>query len=188
MSDALPIEPRPRARLLWPAFVLVSAAAVAALVFGVLNAGTVAERDVSSALERLPRFHAALNAASGTLLLAGFAFIKMRWVRAHVACMLLAPAATLVFLVSYLYYHFHVGSVPFRGTGGIRAVYFAVLASHTILAALVVPLAGTVIYLAARGRFDQHKRLARWTLPIWLYVSFSGVWIYFMVYVWFAPR
>jgi uncharacterized membrane protein YozB (DUF420 family) len=89
---------------------------------------------------------------------------------------------SVVFLVSYLIYHARVGSVPFTGTGGIRAVYFTILITHIILAAAVVPLASITIVLALRGRFAAHKRIARWTLPIWLYVCVTGVIVYVMLY------
>ena len=109
----------------------------------------------------------------------------MRRVGLHLTCMLLAVATTCGFLASYLYYHFHAGSTAFTGTGLSRAIYFGLLLSHTILAAFVAPLAATVLYHAVRRRLDRHRRLARWTLPIWLYVSVTGVLIYFMLYVWY---
>jgi putative membrane protein len=96
--------------------------------------------------------------------------------------MLAALGTSSLFLVSYLTYHFHAGSVRFQGEGGIRVVYFTILVSHTILAASVVPLAIVTLLQALRTRFDRHRRIARWTLPIWLYVSVTGVIIYFMLY------
>ena len=137
-------------------------------------------------LSFLPFFHAALNGTSALLLLVGFAFIRMKRIRAHLTCMLLALTATSLFLASYLYYHFHAGSVPFPAQGWVRSVYFTILISHTVLAAFVAPLAGTVLYHAARRQFDHHRKIARWTLPIWLYVSLTGVLVYLMLYVWFA--
>ena len=98
--------------------------------------------------------------------------------------MVSACAVSLAFLASYCYYHAQVGSVRFPGTGAIRPVYFAILISHTLLAIGVVPLAGRTLYLAARRRFDRHARVARWTLPVWLYVSISGVVVYWMLYRW----
>ncbi len=96
--------------------------------------------------------------------------------------MLAAVAASTLFLASYLYYHFHAGSTPFTGAGGMRNVYFSILISHTVLAALVPPLAVTTLVFAFRGRFDRHARLARWTWPIWMYVSLTGVLVYWMLY------
>ncbi len=102
--------------------------------------------------------------------------------RGHQWCMTVAFGCSVLFLVSYLYYHSHAGSTPFQGTGGIRTVYFAVLLSHTVLAALVPFLAVVTLYRARRGDFDRHRRIARWTLPIWLYVSVTGVVVYWMLY------
>lgn len=134
----------------------------------------------------LPALNAALNASASVLLAAGVLFIRRRRLRAHRACMLLALLASTLFLASYLTYHWQVGSVPFRGTGGVRIVYFAILVSHTILAAATVPLAAVTLARALRGRFKRHAAIARWTLPIWIYVSVTGVVIYFMLYG--APR
>jgi uncharacterized membrane protein YozB (DUF420 family) len=100
--------------------------------------------------------------------------------------MLAAFGCSILFLISYLIYHYQVGSVPFKGQGRIRTVYFAVLLTHTILAVTVVPLALVTISRAWRERFDQHRRIARWTLPIWLYVSVTGVIVYWMLY-WLQP-
>jgi len=96
--------------------------------------------------------------------------------------MLAACASSTLFLISYLVYHYQVGSVPFKGVGAVRVVYFAILISHTILAAAVVPLALVTLIRALRERFDAHRRIARWTLPIWLYVSVTGVIVYAMLY------
>jgi uncharacterized membrane protein YozB (DUF420 family) len=130
----------------------------------------------------LPGINAALNSASAILLLAGYLFIRNKQVLAHKACMLAAFTTSTVFLFSYLIYHYHVGSVPFRGQGWIRAVYFSILISHTVLAALIVPLVLITLTRALKGRFDRHKRIARWTLPLWLYVSVTGVIVYWMLY------
>ena len=130
----------------------------------------------------LPALNASLNATSAALLCSGYVCIRRRWIAAHRACMLLALLSSTVFLVSYLTYHFHVGSVPYRGSGWTRPLYFTILISHTILAASVVPLALVTVVRAARRRFDRHVAIARWTLPIWIYVSLTGVVIYWMLY------
>jgi uncharacterized membrane protein YozB (DUF420 family) len=134
-----------------------------------------------------PTFHALLNATSGAFLTFGYAFIRRKNVRGHLACMILALAASLVFLVSYVVYHSQAGSTPFQGTGWARPVYFTILISHTVLATVVLPMAIVTVYQAARRRFDRHRRIARWTFPIWLYVSVTGILVYMMLYVWFAP-
>lgn len=130
----------------------------------------------------LPTFNAALNSLSAVFLITGYFFIKQKNVRAHKACMLSAIASSTLFLISYLVYHYQVGSVPFRGQGWIRALYFTILISHTVLAAAVVPLVLITLTRAFRGNFDRHKRIARWTFPMWLYVSVTGVLVYFMLY------
>jgi len=145
------------------------------------------EIDFRLSLSWRPLLHAWLNAISALLLSAGFVFIRKKKVAPHLTCMLLTTLASLVFLASYLYYHHHVGSMPFRGEGWVRTLYFTILLSHTVLAAVVPPLAATLLVLAARRRFDRHRRIARWTLPMWLYVSTTGVVIYLMLYVWFGP-
>ncbi len=133
-------------------------------------------------LSALPTLNAALNGASACLLSLGFLCIRRKRVAAHRACMLSAFATSSIFLVSYLTYHYHVGSVAFRGQGWIRPAYFAILISHTVLAAATVPLALITLVRALRGRFDRHARIARWTLPVWLYVSVTGVLVYWMLY------
>ena len=135
---------------------------------------------------QLPDLNAALNSLSAVFLLAGYRFIRARNREAHRKCMLAAIACSTLFLASYLIYHFQVGSVPFKGQGGIRVVYFTILITHTILATAVVPLALITLIRALRERFDAHRRLARWTLPIWLYVSVTGVVVYWMLY-WLVP-
>lgn len=130
----------------------------------------------------LPSLNATLNLTAAVLLLLGYGFIRRRRINAHRACMLLALAASTAFLISYLYYHAQVGSVRFQGQGWIRPVYFTLLISHTILAATVVPLALVTVSRALREKFDRHKKIARWTLPIWLYVSVTGVVIYWLLY------
>ena len=129
-----------------------------------------------------PACNAGLNAISATLLVVGYGCIRRRWIAAHRACMLGAFAATTAFFISYLLYHAQVGTVRFQGTGWTRHVYFAVLWTHTPLAVLIVPLVLRTLYLAARGRFEQHRRIARWTLPLWLYVSVTGLVVYWMLY------
>ena len=130
----------------------------------------------------LPHLNAMLNGTSALFLIAGYFFIRQRIVRLHRACMLGALTASCLFLISYLIYHAQVGSVRFQGQGGVRTVYFAVLISHTVLAITVVPLAIMTLRRALQERFDRHRRIARWTLPVWLYVSVTGVIVYFMLY------
>lgn len=130
----------------------------------------------------LPHLNATLNALAALLLVVGYLLIRRgRW-QAHRNAMLAACACSLAFLGSYLYYHAQVGSVRFQGTGTLRTVYLAILATHTVLAALVPFLAVALLALAFRGRFDRHRRLARWALPVWLYVSVTGVVVYWMLY------
>lgn len=130
----------------------------------------------------LPTLDAVLNAGSAVFLIVGYVFIRRRQVAAHRACMIAAFVLSSGFLVGYLLHHAQVGSVPFRGVGPIRLVYFAILIPHVILAAPVVPLALFTIYRGWTGRIVQHRRIARWTLPLWLYVSVSGVVVYWMLY------
>ena len=135
------------------------------------------------AVSVLPSINSALNAASAVLLSLGYIFLKRGRVGAHKACMLSAFATSTLFLVLYLVYHFQVGSVRFPGRGWSRPFYFSILLSHTLLAVLIVPLALRVLYLAWRGRFDKHMRIARIALPVWLYVSMTGVVVYSMLYL-----
>ena len=130
----------------------------------------------------LPALNATLNGVAALFLLGGYAFIKRRQIGAHRACMLSAFAASALFLVSYVIYHANAGSKPFPGTGPIRVVYFFILITHVVLAAAILPMAIVTLSRALRERFDRHVRLARWTLPIWLYVSVTGVVIYVMLY------
>jgi uncharacterized membrane protein YozB (DUF420 family) len=130
----------------------------------------------------LPHLNAALNAATALLLLIGYVLIRRRRISAHRRVMLAALATSTAFLASYLAYHAQVGSVRFRGTGPIRTVYFAVLLSHTVLAAAIVPLVALTVAPALRARFDRHRRMARVTLPLWGYVSVTGVVVYWMLY------
>jgi putative membrane protein len=136
-----------------------------------------------------PALNAALNATSAVLLSTGYVMIRRGRVLAHKSCMGLAFLSSMAFLVSYVLYHVKVGSVAFRGEGWIRPVYFTLLASHTVLAASIVPLALITLSRALREDFVRHKRIARWTLPLWLYVSVTGVLIYFLLYHLYAtPR
>ena len=130
----------------------------------------------------LPTLNALLNALVLVLLLRGYWHIRHGRRDEHRRAMLGAFAGSVIFLVSYLVYHFVVGSVRFPGTGGVRTLYLAILATHTVLAALVPILATITLGLALRGRFDLHPRIARWTLPIWIYVSVTGIVVYVMLY------
>ena len=129
-----------------------------------------------------PKINASLNACSAVLLVTGRTLIARGKMAAHRAVMLTALATSTVFLVSYLYYHAHVGSVHFRGTGWSRPLYFTILTSHTILAAAIVPLVIITLSRALRERYDRHRAIARWTYPLWLYVSVTGVIVYLMLY------
>ena len=135
----------------------------------------------------LPAVNATLNATSTLLLTLGYIMIRRKRVTAHVACMIGAVVVSALFLVSYVTYHAQIGSRRFEAEGWVRAVYFAVLLSHTVLAMITaLALVPVTVVRAARKRFEAHKRIARWTLPIWLYVSVTGVLIYFMLYHWYA--
>ena len=130
----------------------------------------------------LPALNAALNAASALLLLAGYLLIRAGRREAHRRAMLAALCCSALFLSSYLVYHWNVGSVPFRKSGPIRTVYFAILISHTSLAVAIVPMVLLTVTRAWRQRFDAHRRIARRTLPLWGYVSVTGVVVYWMLY------
>ncbi|HZB25630.1 MAG TPA: DUF420 domain-containing protein [Vicinamibacterales bacterium] len=132
----------------------------------------------------LPAINATLNGVAALLLLAGYREIRRGRMARHRAAMIAACAASTLFLVSYVVYHAQAGSRPFTGTGPVRIVYFAILISHVILAAAILPLALVTLLRALRGQFVRHAALARWTLPIWLYVSVTGVLVYFMLYQW----
>jgi uncharacterized membrane protein YozB (DUF420 family) len=133
-------------------------------------------------ISSLPTIDAILNATSAILLLCGFFFIRRRKVSAHKVCMLSALGASALFLICYLTYHYYHGTTRFPGVGVVRTFYLALLASHTVLAALIVPLVLVTLFRALRGTFDLHRRIARWTLPVWLYVSVTGVAVYWMLY------
>lgn len=130
----------------------------------------------------LPTVNATLNALSAVWLAGGYFFIRRKKISAHRFCMIAALLTSALFLISYLIYHYHAGSRPFQGAGTVRAVYFTILLSHTVLAMVIVPLALITLFRALKQRFDKHKRIARWTLPIWFYVSATGVIIYWMLY------
>lgn len=133
-------------------------------------------------LSTLPTVNALLNGLSATFLVTGYWLIRQRKIGAHRASMLAAFACSILFLVSYLFYHSQVGSVRFQGTGMLRTFYLGVLSTHSVLAAAVPILAVITLTRALRGRFDKHAEIARWTLPIWLYVSVTGVLVYWMLY------
>jgi protein SCO1/2/putative membrane protein len=130
----------------------------------------------------LPRVNASLNAASGILLLCGYLLIRSGRRSEHRNCMIGALLSSALFLTSYLDYHAHVGSVRYPGEGPLRTVYLAILASHTMLAIAIVPLVAVTVTRAARARFDAHRRIAKLTLPLWGYVSLTGVVVYWMLY------
>jgi uncharacterized membrane protein YozB (DUF420 family) len=133
-----------------------------------------------------PVIDAVLNGTSAVLLLVGRGFIKRGRMAAHRAVMIAALFSSSLFLVFYLYYHAHVGSVHFQGQGWSRPVYFTILSSHTILAVVIVPMVIITLSRALRERFDRHRAIARWTFPLWMYVSVTGVIVYVMLYHLFA--
>ncbi len=133
-------------------------------------------------LSDLPALNAFLNATAAILLVIGFSLIRAGRIRQHRAVMIAACAVSTLFLTSYVIYHANVGSKPFHGRGSIRVVYFTILLTHVVLAAAVVPLALVTLSRGLRGRFDRHRAIARWTFPIWLYVSVTGVIVYLMLY------
>ena len=166
-----------------PAVVTIGGVSLAiVLVVGYLLLGHRPEPGASALVASLPLLNACLNATSAALLSAGWLFIRSRRVTAHKACMVSALVVSILFLVSYVTYHSLAGSRRFTGEGWIRLVYFPMLVSHIVLAAAIVPLALTTVYRALQGNFARHVRIARWTLPIWLYVSVTGVLVYWMLY------
>ena len=136
----------------------------------------------------LPHFQALLNTAATVFLSAGYYFIRRQQPVQHRNCMASALLISSVFMISYLTYHAAVGYAPFAGEGSIRPFYFTLLASHVILAAVIVPLVLTTVFFALRGNFTRHPRIARWTLPLWLYVSVSGVVIYLLGFHLYPPQ
>jgi putative membrane protein len=133
-------------------------------------------------LTTLPLLNAVLNGISAILLSCGYMAIRRRHLVRHKTCMLSASVTSALFLISYVTYHAQVGSRPFPGQGSIRLVYFAILISHTILAAVIVPLVLITLYRALTAQWPRHRRIARWAFPLWLYVSITGVVIYVMLY------
>jgi uncharacterized membrane protein YozB (DUF420 family) len=132
--------------------------------------------------EHLPTVNATLNCLSALCMCAGFLAIRQGRRALHIKFMAGALTASLLFLISYLSYHYLHGSTKYHGEGAIRVVYFSILLTHTVLAAVVVPLVLLAVIRALKGKFEKHKRIARWTLPVWLYVSVTGVVIYLMLY------
>ncbi len=130
----------------------------------------------------LPAVNASLNALSGVLLLIGYVLIRARRIAAHRAVMIAAFATSSLFLICYLVYHAQVGSVPFPRHGVVRPLYFTILITHVLLAATVPPLALVTMTRGLKGRYPQHRRIARWTFPIWMYVSVTGVLVYVLLY------
>jgi putative membrane protein len=133
-------------------------------------------------VQNLPVINATLNAVSAVLLSAGYWFIRRNEIRPHRLCMLGAFSVSCLFLASYLVYHYHVGSVPFTAEGWIRTVYFIILITHIVLAAVILPLALITLSNALKEKFDRHRKIARWTFPLWLYVSVTGIVVYWMLY------
>lgn len=133
-------------------------------------------------LTAFPAINASLNAATAVLLVTGWLLIRRKRIAAHRACMLAAITAAALFLTSYLYYHFHAGTTRFPGSGWPRALYLGILLSHTVLATAVVPMALVTLWRGLRRQDARHRALARWTLPVWLYVSVTGVVVYWMLY------
>jgi uncharacterized membrane protein YozB (DUF420 family) len=131
--------------------------------------------------------NASLNGTSGVLLLAGFTMIRQGRMQAHKRCMIAAFIVSSVFLISYVIFHIRVGNVLFQGQGWIRPVYFTILISHVLLAIAIVPLAIITLSRALKEKFDRHRRIARWTFPLWLYVSVTGVVVYVMLYQIYSP-
>ncbi|MFQ5881889.1 MAG: DUF420 domain-containing protein [Candidatus Methylomirabilales bacterium] len=173
-------------RLFLPGIGLVSFLVL--LGVGFMLVGRQAQIRGDYGISVLPAVNAFLNGTSAVLLTVGYLFIRRKKVTGHKICMLTAFGFSCLFLVSYLIYHYQAGSTPFSGQGWVRSVYFPLLVSHVILAALIVPLVLITIYRALNDQFDRHMRIARWTLPIWLYVSVTGVIVYVMLYQLYPPR
>jgi putative membrane protein len=133
-------------------------------------------------VQDLPAVNASLNALSGILLLVGYVLIRTRRIAQHRAVMIAAFVTSSIFLVCYLVYHAQVGNVRFTRTGAVRPIYFTILITHIILAAAVPPLAIVTLWRGLSARFDKHRRIARWTWPIWMYVSVTGVLVYVLLY------
>lgn len=138
-------------------------------------------------LASIPRVDAVLNGGAAVLLLFGFYFITHGRILAHKICMVSAFLCSTAFFALYLYFHYHAGVIRFSGHGWIRPVYFAILISHTILATISLPLILITLTLALRGSFAKHHRIAVWTFPIWLYVSLTGVIVYWLLFIVYTP-
>jgi putative membrane protein len=188
MSSLTPLDPArletPRlpaesARVRWVIGGLTLFVMVAVLLVIVLGPGKHQRGGAPSPLATL---NVVLNGSAGVALVAGYLAIRSRRIELHRRCMLTAFGLSSLFLVSYLVHHARVGSVPFDGTGLIRTIYLSILFPHIVLAAVIVPLALFTIYRGWTGRYGEHRRIARWTLPLWLYVSLSGVAIYYLLY------
>lgn len=143
---------------------------------------------MSDFISALPHFNAFLNSTSFVLLTSGYFFIRRRNVIAHRNCQVAALAVSVLFLISYLTYHFNHGATRFTGQGIVRPIYFTILLTHTILAVIIVPFVILTFLRAKRGDFLRHKAIARWTLPMWLYVSVTGVAVYLMLYHLYPSR
>ncbi len=135
----------------------------------------------------LPALNASLNAISTVFISAGWYAIRRNYWRQHIACMIAALLTSVAFLTSYLIYHAHAGSVRFTAQGIVRPIYFTILLTHVLLAFVILPLVIVTVVPVFRRRWDKHRRLGRWTMPIWLYVSVTGVIVYLMLYRWFPP-
>jgi len=133
-------------------------------------------------LSLLPHLNAFLNTTSAVLLLTGYYFIRRGKIRSHRTCQIAAVVTSTLFLISYLTYHYYHGDTKFLGQGIVRPFYFTVLITHVCLAIVIVPLVLITLYRATRGDYIRHRRIARWTFPLWLYVSVTGVIVYFMLY------
>lgn len=158
--------------------------AIVSLAVNAAVAGLVLRTNVAAGVvdSRLPSINAMLNGTSTLLLITGYVFIRRGNRQAHQTCMTTALIVSALFLVTYVIHHAQVGSVRFEGPDWLRVIYLAILVPHIVLSAIIVPLALFTLSFAWRGRFQQHRRLARWTFPIWLYVSVSGVAVYAMLY------
>ncbi|RLA65285.1 MAG: DUF420 domain-containing protein [Epsilonproteobacteria bacterium] len=137
-------------------------------------------------ISNLPGINATLNSCSAICLVFGFWAIKNKKVEIHKKFMVSSFVFSAIFLSSYLYYHYQVGHTVFPGSGLIKTIYLIILIPHIVLAAVMVPMILATFYFALKGNFSAHKKIAKWTFPIWMYVSFSGILIYFMIYKWFA--
>ena len=137
---------------------------------------------MSDFISYLPHLNAFLNTTSALLLIAGYRFIRAGAINRHRNCQVAALVTSTCFLISYLTYHYYHGDTRFLGQGIVRPVYFVILITHVILAIVILPLVLITTYRAARGDFIRHKKIARWTLPLWLYVSVTGVIVYLMLY------